>query len=116
MFLHKGFAKHIESLMHSPIHNYIIPGLSSWMIGEKSNFGTVRAFTCEREHIESISPHSHRYDFECFVVKGSVKNILWEKSEDGDLYQETEIEYLGEIGNYVGKKSGENTYKHNIRS
>ncbi len=91
---------HIEKLMHSPVRNYIIPGLTSWLIGEPSTCGKVRVFTCERDHQEQIAPHSHRYDFQCMVLQGQVDNIIWNESILGDEYCVTEMIYKDEIGNY----------------
>lgn len=108
--LDEKFIEHIKGLMHSPVHNYIVPGLSSWMIGEPHKSGKLRLFTCSRNHIESISPHSHRYDFQCLVLKGNIKNSIWSINPCGDLYDEIEIEYCGKIGQYKEKTIGRNHY------
>ncbi len=77
----------IKNMMHSPIHNYIVPGLTSWLIGNPSEFGKVRVFTCERNHKEAIVPHSHRYDFQCYVANGNVTNHIWyDDPKNGDEF------------------------------
>lgn len=95
---------HIEFLLniaHSPVKNYVIPGLTSYLIGEQSKTGTVRLFVNERDHQENITPHSHRFNFMCVVLRGEVKNRVWERrSVGGDQFQATHIKYMGEIGSY----------------
>lgn len=72
----------IQAMKHSPVKNYAIPGLTSWLIGEKSDAGTVRLFECARDHQEPIVPHSHRFNFHCMVLEGVVTNIIWTKEKD----------------------------------
>lgn len=91
---------HIERMIHSPVQNYIVPGLTSWLLGEPSERGKVRVFTCAREHHEHIVPHSHRYDFECMVVRGYVKNYIWCLDDMGDDFAVTTIRYKDEIGSF----------------
>lgn len=74
---------HILSLTHSHVHNYVIPGLTSSLIGEQSPHGSVRVFQCLRDHQEVITPHSHRFDLTCIVLRGSVMNRIWEPVEGG---------------------------------
>jgi hypothetical protein len=92
-------------MAHSPVGNYVLPGLTSSLIGAPSDKGTVRLFQNEREHQESITPHSHRFDFMCWVLRGSVRNRLWSKSYSGDReadeYRSTTLRYGGEIGKYT---------------
>ncbi len=99
--------EHLISMQHSPVHNYVIPGLTSWMLGEPSKtHGCVRMFTMSRTHEESIVPHSHRFDFRCLVLKGSVKNVIWTEEQTvsygealtGDQYEVSEVTYEGEFG------------------
>lgn len=92
--------EHIEKMMHSPIHNYIVPGLTSWLLGEPSERGKVRVFTSAREHHENIVPHSHRYDFECLVIRGHVKNHIWEIDPKGDDFCATTMRYKDEVGSF----------------
>jgi len=97
----------LNAMKHSPIRNYVIPGLTSWMIGEKASDGScVRLFECERNHVEPIVPHSHRFDFACHVLEGVVTNRLWRKDDEPtgkrhfDAYTAISLKYLGEVGNY----------------
>lgn len=100
-----GFdVKALLGMAHSPVRNYAIPGLTSSLIGLPSPSGTMRLFQCEREHQEPITPHSHRFDFQCWVLRGSVRNRIWSKTYEsnpkGDLFQKTRLIYGGEIGIY----------------
>lgn len=92
--------KHLVSMRHSPLCNYIVPGLTSWLIMDNGDGGKVRMFDCTREQHEFITPHSHRFDFTACVVEGSVENALWISSSDGDDYQVTRTTYLNEPGKY----------------
>ena len=91
-------------MAHSPVRNYVVPGLTSSLIGMPSPAGTMRLFECERDHQETITPHSHRFDFQCWVLRGEVRNRIWRsnftKYGDGDLYEATLLHYEGEIGAY----------------
>lgn len=104
----------LRKMAHSPIRNYIVPGLTSWLIGGKSEAGCVRMFECERSHEEAITPHSHRFDFHCLVVQGAVRNVLWKReySLNGDLYARRPITFGGEPGVYEHGPAPEvNRYK-----
>lgn len=94
----------VMKMAHSPVKNYAIPGLTSWLISEKES-GTIRMFHMERDHIECIVPHSHRFDFHCIVLEGEVENILYHCQDnfpdDADLYVQTISMYNGEIGSYT---------------
>jgi hypothetical protein len=100
----------IEALLrmkHSPVKNYVIPGLTSSLIGNPSSAGTIRLFECSRDHQESITPHSHRFSFQCWVLRGSVRNRIWTELEypdtDGDQFCASSLEYSGEFGKYEKK-------------
>lgn len=78
----------VAEMQNSPVRNYIAPGLTSWLIGGNGH-GKVRMFTSDRDTREWITPHSHRFNFTCLVLRGSVNNILFERSwhaTEGDLY------------------------------
>lgn len=92
--------EHIRSMMHSPVYNYIVPGLTSWLIGNPSDKGKVRLFVCERNHKEFIAPHSHRYDFHCMVLKGQVKNYIYQEHAQGEDMVCSTLVYDGEIGRF----------------
>jgi hypothetical protein len=91
-------------MAHSPLENYVIPGLTSKLIGAPSPYGTVRLFECSRDHQESITPHSHRFDLQCWVLKGKVRNRIWTEvgyaNESGDMYCATTMRYDGSVGKY----------------
>lgn len=76
------------AMAHSPVRNYAIPGLTRWLIGERGgDKGTVRLFQCERQHQEPITPHSHRFSFQAWVLSGFVINRVWTKSSsEGDMF------------------------------
>lgn len=97
----------INRMKHSPVHNYGgIPGLTSWLIGAHSAHGLVRVLECSRDHFEPIVPHSHRFDFECQVLAGSVRNIIWTRDDDGDEYEATRLHYKGTPGKYQKVEAG----------
>jgi hypothetical protein len=93
----------LDAMKHSPVANYGgIPGLTSWLVGEPSASGLVRLMECSRDHQEPIIPHSHRFDFHCRVLSGSVRNLIWEKTHPGagDAFQVSALEYAGAMGRY----------------
>jgi len=93
--------KSLVDMAHAPIRNYAIPGLTSWLIAPRSEKGCIRLFTMEREHEEAIVPHSHRFDFQCYVLEGWVTNTIWTPGNEGDLYHSTILHYAGEPGAYT---------------
>lgn len=108
-------AEEILKLRHSPIHNYAIPGLTSWLIGSPSEAGTVRLFEMTRHQHQPITPHSHRFPLYSYVLEGSVENILWERSSIisyGDTYQESELVYAGGPGEYFVNSGEHDTWMH----
>jgi hypothetical protein len=95
----------IKSMAHSPVRNYAIPGLTSWLIG--SGPGKVRLFECSRSHDEHIVPHSHRFAFSCQVLRGRVWNKTFKRVETGgDEFLRSTITYTGEIGQHTIKRGG----------
>jgi hypothetical protein len=92
---------HLLKMSNSIVKNYAIPGLNSSLIGGNGR-GTVRLFECSREHMEPIIPHSHRFDFQCLVLAGSVKNIIWNKTNkfDSDLFMISELNFGGDFGKF----------------
>lgn len=89
-------------MRHSPLHNYIVPGLTSWLIGAPSVNGCVRLFECSRNQQEAITPHSHRFDFQCAVLRGKVTNRLWSRDHSGDWFQSS-TQQCDEAGIYQTK-------------
>ena len=95
----------VAQMRHKPIRNYILPGLSSYLIGDGNENGTVRMFDSARETHEYICPHSHRYDFACLVLEGSVLNTIYHPADDADTdwYVQSELTYRN-IGEYTTKR------------
>jgi hypothetical protein len=103
-------------MAHSPVRNYVIPGLTSSLIGTPSDKGTVRLFQNERKHQETITPHSHRFNFQCWVLRGSVRNRLWFRRDhddtNSDEYRTTQLQYSGKIGGYSVDQGGVNRWAY----
>jgi hypothetical protein len=94
----------IERMARSPIRNYVVPGITSWLIGaHHATAGCVRMLTCDREQVEHVTPHSHRFSFHAVVLAGSVRNRLWRRTWDGsgDFYSECSLAFGGEAGKYT---------------
>ncbi len=71
-----------DKLKHSPIQNYILPGLTSWVLKPAGDgHGMIRMFESSRETQEFITPHTHRYGLHCEVLAGWVENTTWKNSE-----------------------------------
>jgi hypothetical protein len=101
----------LDNMKHSPVRNYGgIPGLTSWLIGEPSKRGLIRLMECSRDHFEPIVPHSHRFDFECRVLRGKVRNVIWTPDPKGDEYEATELRYTGTPGHYEKSPSSRNAW------
>lgn len=81
------------------VSNYVIPGLSSYLLIDNGDKGKVRLFECSRDHQEPITPHDHRFSFTCCVIKGKVINRVWHKSGVGDEYMESTLDY-NDMGSY----------------
>lgn len=99
--MNKAVIERLVSMRHSPLHNYIVPGLTSWLIMDNGNTGKIRLFESTRTQHEFITPHSHRFDFSACVVRGSVVNKVWYKSGNGDEYAMSRTLYLGKPGLYT---------------
>ena len=108
----------LQKMKHSPIRNYAgVPGLTSWLIGTPSAMGTVRLMECSRDHHENITPHSHRFDFECRVIKGEVSNVVWTQDSDcPDKYEMSDLIYDGAPGAYKKGGTQVNGWSYKIRT
>lgn len=100
--------EHLTTLKHNPIKNYILPGLTSWMLLDNV-VSRVRMFEMNREQHNFITPHSHRFDFSCCVLNGWVENTIWSELNEyqldqGDCYVLSEQVYLGNPGEYATNK------------
>lgn len=100
----------LRAMLHSPVRNYAIPGLTSWLVGNPSPAGTVRFFECSRDHQENITPHSHRFNFQCWVIAGEVRNRVWTAALYGDQFTHTNLVYEGDIGQYRKVRIGVSRY------
>lgn len=86
------------------LNNYILPGLRSDLLeGAK-----VRIFRNTCPTMQIITPHSHRFDFVCYVLRGHVFNRKWEQLNDEPNPAEnvhrmwaSRLEYQGKPGSYV---------------
>ena len=93
--------EHFKKMAHSPLRNYALPGVTSYLIGERAKNGSMmRLFHSDRVQVMAVTPHSHRYDFEAHVIQGQVRNRIWRLDINGDPYRIIELEYLGRPGNY----------------
>lgn len=93
----------LRAMRNSLLKNYIVPGLSSALIGGNGN-GSVRLFEASREQHNDITPHGHRFDFACLVLRGSVINRIWTPSRtprSDDYYAASTLVYGGEPGQYT---------------
>lgn len=95
----KALAELLQQMKSDTVTNYVIAGLDSSLITK----GCVRLFENSREHLDSITPHSHRFDFVCLVLQGWVENTIWEevKGQFGDEFQLSKIIYNGVIGQHT---------------
>lgn len=74
----------LVKMTHSEIQHYVTPGLSSKLVGGGEH-GKIRFFVSDRDTREWITPHSHRFDFTCLVLRGRVENILFQRG-GGNAY------------------------------
>lgn len=105
-----GLQDFIGEAGHSRINNYILPGLSSIMLSGGDS--VIRMFENTRNQVGTITPHSHRFDLACCVLRGEVHNSLYLEEVNPpivghpiDEYEASTLTYLGEPGHY-GKKRG----------
>lgn len=100
---------HLLDMGYDSLHNYIVPGLVSTLIGEDPHASAkIRLFRNTRVQDEFITPHSHRFDLACMVLQGSVENTIFEAvpypnhhSETySDEYQVSRLLYEGNPGKY----------------
>lgn len=72
----------VKRMAHSSVRNYATPGLTSYLIGGGPAVGRVRLFMSDRDQREFITPHSHRFDFTCLVLRGEVRNVLYVRATE----------------------------------
>ncbi len=104
----KFLANMLQEMKQGKVSNYVIAGLDSHLISK----GNVRMFENSRNHQDQITPHSHRFNFACLVIEGSVINREWfETSEDeGDFFESTTLSYCGKIGSHSKSREGRAFY------
>ena len=106
----------LNAMKHSPIRNYIIPGLTSWLISTPTKeHGCVRLFENDRQPFHTIEPHSHRFDFSCQVLEGTVTNRVWRPAVQSEQPHADEfmikfMQYKGEVGEYKTTIGGVNRW------
>jgi len=90
---------HVLGMADQHLDNYIVPGLTSSLLEN----GKVRLFSMSRAQHQAITPHSHRFDFQCLVLRGEVHNIRWTRSDhdEADAYVATKLSYGFEPGRYT---------------
>lgn len=95
----------IFAMKNSSLKNYIVPGLTSSLIGG-GKFGKVRLFEASRHQNEFVTPHTHRFDFACLVLSGFVENTIWSRTDElnGDLYEISELTFESSFGSYYSEK------------
>ena len=91
----------LGAMSHSHVRNYVWPGLTSSLVGGDGH-GSIRLFQNTREQHAEITPHSHRFDFMCQVLRGCVTQTIWHEVkagvDDGEPYALTSLIYQGKPG------------------
>lgn len=96
----------LKSMRNSTLRNYIVPGLDSHLIGGNGS-GLVRMFTSSRENAAEITPHSHRFDFACLVLRGEVINQVWTFDPSADKFVHQNLRYHGTPGEFEVVSTGD---------
>jgi hypothetical protein len=105
----------IRPMCNNRLSNYILPGLSSVLIGGDDAYGKVRLFESSRDTLEFITPHSHRFDFTAIVLAGEVENTLFVHSPSGagdEWCRSTITQVCGKDGilNYSHERDADRTW------
>tara|TARA_R110000851_G_C12822952_1_gene539806 strand:+ start:64 stop:603 length:540 start_codon:yes stop_codon:yes gene_type:complete len=106
----KFLANMLQDMKQDKVSNYVIAGLDSYLVSN----GNVRMFENSRNHQDQITPHSHRFNFACLVLEGSVINREWFETseEEGDFFESTILHYNGKIGSHTKSKEGRSFYAY----
>jgi hypothetical protein len=94
----------VSRMTHDEVRNYALPGLTSELVGG-GEYGKVRLFRSDRQTQHHITPHSHRFNFACLVLAGSVTNQTYRKvrphtDEVGDQFIRSKLQAAG-MGEYT---------------
>lgn len=106
----KDIIRILDQIKTNKLSNYVIAGLDSYLIAN----GKVRLFENSRDHQDSITPHTHRFDFTCLVLEGTVTNRIWYQSQyiGADEFLKSTIEYSGEVGQHKITPNAIGTYTY----
>lgn len=103
--------KAVEPMLNNTLKNYIVPGLHSHLVGGVHH-GKVRIFQAERTTRDAITPHSHRFDFTCLVLRGTVHNTIYRAAYDHmGAKDKAELWCMSTIDQVCGKE-GIRTFTH----
>lgn len=81
----EAILEEIQPMRRSRLRNYIVPGLTSYLIGGETT-GKVRLFTAERPTRDMMTPHNHRFNFTCLVLSGWVRNTIYRPDGRGEAW------------------------------
>ena len=101
----------VHATKRSPLRNYCMPGLTSWLLTEPSEQGCLRLLEATRDIDEWITPHSHRFDLRCTVLEAEVTNIIFTPHSLGDDWCATKLVYKGTAGKYTQSPGGVLAYE-----
>jgi len=100
---------------HSPVRNYVVPGVTSSLI-ERAPDGTLyRLFESSRSQQDGVTPHSHRFGFTAWVLSGRVTNRLWHLTDriDGDEFAIRHVHSTGVPGaTYTTQHAGSGFFRY----
>ena len=101
-----GIRRMMDAMSNSRVRNYVIPGLTSELVGGPEH-GQVRLFTSCRETREFVTPHSHRFNFSCLILRGWVENSLFVQGSGDEYALGTVRPVHGGMGEYDTRRNGE---------
>jgi hypothetical protein len=90
----QALTKLVLDMRGQTFHNYITPGLSSSLLTQ----GKVRLFEATRHHQFDITPHSHRFDFACLVLRGMARHSVWSPADESKMAKDGDTFALMEVG------------------
>ena len=112
--------QHLLGMGYDSITNYIVPGLSSHLIGEDARSSQkIRMFCNHRTQDMPITPHSHRFDLACMVLHGSVENTIYAEPQhlgQADEFFVSSLVYDGNPGQYYKLEDGQRSFSRSTRT